>query len=126
MSEPTNDANQALIDAMLALEPVSLPVEEYRFYFDSEGIGILKTTADISGSYIVITKEEYDAIHASQNWQVKKGKVSLIPLALDTHLMLSLSNSGYATIKDKMIFRVDDAYLGEKDYWAIRTDANDD
>lgn len=97
---------------------------EYRVHYDIKtGTCTHKTNmvTDISDNYIVVDKNQYDAIEFCGNYRVVNKKIekldSIVPLPQNKKLM-SMSDKGrFLTLKNNMIFVVDDFYTGEFDCW---------
>lgn len=67
-----------------------------------------------------MTREEYDSLDFCPNYRVTPaGKI--VPVLVDSlpAKLLSLSNTGFHTIRDNMIFGVDSQYAGETDTWGM-------
>ena len=144
---PSNESENNLLAAFANFQPEPEQEIEYRFYFDPKTrIGKFKTAGlpnrekeffiqpcielpdgeKITGDYIVLNRNDYNEIDFCLNYQANlDGKVVKIKVDKCAGTVLSLNDSGYKTIKDDMIFRVDDAYLGDFDYWTIGNTDNE-
>lgn len=120
--EPTTANN--LLAAFAALQPMPVIVFEYRVYYEpiTRECTIKTVNEQPVGSFITVTREQYDAIEFCPNYIVNiHGGIEKKIVDFTPKKMLKLNKAGqYQTIKDNNIFRVDDAYLGESDAWSIR------
>ena len=95
------------------------PVFEYRVYYDNEGTITDKTTDDLPGNYIVVTRELYSIIIYSQ-WHMVNGQVELKPVVeLPRHMLQCKADGPYRTLPGNAIFLVSDDYTGLTDNWTI-------
>ncbi len=113
-----------LIAAFAALQPMPIVEFEYRVYYEPiTRECTIKTIEQPIGSFVVVTREQYDSIEFCPNYFVSNhNEVVKKPIDFTTKKQLSLhSNGEFRTVKDNNIFRVDDAYLDDTDCWTIRT-----
>lgn len=149
---PSNESENNLLAAFANFQPEPEQEIEYRFYYDpATRIGKFKTAGlpdrekesfikhvwgyindefvtDVleTGDFVKVSREEYDDIAFSLYYQATlDGKVVKIPVEKCARAVLSLNDSGYKTVKDDMIFRVDDAYLGDSDHWTVSNTDNE-
>ena len=103
-------------------------VFEHRVYFDPVTKECTRKDvvlqSDVSTeSYVVVTREEYEDIEFCLKFYVTKDneiKRKRVDFGESKKLQLSTVPTTYQTIADNNIFRVDDAYLGDSDYWTLR------
>ena len=127
MSEPILNDEPTTVDNLLAafasLQPMPVVNFEYRVYYEPiTRECTIKTIDKPLGAFVIVTREQYDQIEFCPNYVVtahggiEKKKIDFTPAKL---LKLD-SNGKYRSIKDNIIFRVDDAYLDDTDCWSIR------
>jgi hypothetical protein len=81
---------------------------------------LFKTIAQPDGDFVLVTREQYDEIDFCPNYIVlPSGKIVQKKIDSMPAKVLQLDSTGFRTIKDNNIFRVDDAYLGDTDSWSI-------
>ena len=96
------------------------PVPEYRVYYDSTGTITAKTTSDLPGNHIVITREMYDHMVMHTQWHVINGQVEIKPVVeIPRHMLQYTAEGPYRTLPGNAIFLVDDDYAGHTDNWTI-------
>jgi hypothetical protein len=120
MSNLTTDS---FLEAIASYVPPAPIVVEHRIYYDSATRECTyKTIYDDKGSYIVVTREEYDAIEFCPNYYIAKdGKIVKKRFDFVTYKLLKLEKDGeFHTMKGCNIFRVDSSYTGATDTWSIK------
>lgn len=97
---------------------------EYRVHYNIEtGVCTHKTNlaSSVSDNYIVVNKDQYDAIEFCGNYRVVNKKIekldSIVPVSQNKKLMSMTNRGRFLTIKNNMIFVVDEFYAGEFDCW---------
>ena len=114
--------SENLIEALRTLPPQVVPLIEHRVYYNAMSRQCtVKSTELLDGESVLVTRDEYDSIDFCPNFRVTlAGKI--VPILVDTlhSKLLQLSDTGFATVRDNMIFRVDEGYLGETDHWTLR------
>ena len=102
MSTDLDELNQAIANFDWA-EP---PEPEFRFYYDPDSRRGISLGGNHDGSYVLLTKSEYDQIGmAFHFYATKNGEVRPIPLDARGRIMLESSSEGkFTTIRDCMIF----------------------
>jgi len=130
MKKPTSaivakdQSAENLLAALLSLPIPPQPLIEHRVYYDALTCQCtLKSTEPLDGESILVTREEYDSIDFCPNFRVTtSGKI--VPIKVDSlpTKLLQLQNTGFRTIHDNLIFRVDESYLGETDTWGVVSD----
>jgi len=133
MNQPTETSSETdtLLEALLALaaNPLPPPDIEHRVYYDVDSREcVFKTTEKPPGAFKAVTREEYDAIAFCPQWQITPtGRLMLIPVDTTSKIMLECNKTaGYRTLRDNNIFRVDEGYLAEADYWTLGGSYNDE
>lgn len=112
--------NNNLLAAMQSWVPAPEVTIEYRVYYDTSGC-TFKTTEQPNGEFVVVTRDEYDAIAFCPDYYVSKlGKIVKKQVDFAYRKLLELSDTGYATIRNNNIFIVDKEYVGEVDHWSLR------
>jgi hypothetical protein len=118
-----NQTANNLITAFTTLQKLSDIEFEYRVYYNPDTTECLFNTIEKpEGTFIIITREEYDSIDICHNYYVIKNKLKKKLVDQSGTKLLQLSESGYRTIKGNNIFIVDDKYTGETEYWNIKDD----
>ena len=126
-TEPTSDP---LFAALQSLTTPPVPPEiTHRIYYDEATRECLRKTAATQADhepdptpepFVIVSREIYDTVHFCPAFRVTLNQeISLIPVDNTATILLRCSDTGFATIKDNNIFRVDDAYLGDTDHWVI-------
>jgi hypothetical protein len=114
-----DDQLSTLLEALLAYETPPDYVFEYRVYYDPQTKECTrKTIEQDEGSFIVVSKEQYDEIHFSPNYYVEDGKVVKKKLDFMYEKLLKSSTTGYKTIKGHNMFLVDNGSTNAVDYWS--------
>jgi hypothetical protein len=95
---------------------------EYRVYYNpTTKVCLFNTIEKPEGTFIVVTREQYDAIEFCPNYIItKSGKLERKKVEFNEQKVLQLSNTGYRTLKDHNMFIVDDNYKGETDSWTTK------
>ena len=96
------------------------PVHEYRVYYDNTGTITAKTTSDLPGTYIVVSREMFDCIVMHPQWHVINGQVEIRPVVeIPRHMLQCTAEGPYRTLPGNAMFLVDDDYAGPVDNWTI-------
>ena len=87
-----NESSELINRLNTELLEVKIKKEEYRLYYDNEGIPLFYSSGDFPkfGTYITISKEIYDK---GKLFQVKVKNNELISVAIDYHFRVQLIKS---------------------------------
>jgi hypothetical protein len=96
--------SEAFFKAAAEFMPPAVITPEYRLYYDVEtGNPISLTTDHLQGTYIVITKTQYNTLILSRI-RIKDGDIKVIDLQPKNMLKLQLSPTGeFVTVSNDMM-----------------------
>lgn len=110
----------------VSIDPADI---EYRIYYD--GVTkecTMKTTEKPPGYYIVVSRDEYEKVYFCPHYfineygQVEKKKEDFTPKVS----VRKDIDGKFKTVKDDVVFRIDDAFTGSTDSWTILGNNIDD
>ena len=86
------------IKAIQAIEPISEPKIEYRFYYDDSGkiTTCSQTNHQEHGEYLVVTEHEYRHYY---RYYIENNKLKMIDINSGYRVQLKRSSQGYAVVK---------------------------
>lgn len=124
MSTPIEtNALSSFLDALKEVETPTMPEIEHRVYYDEvTRVCTIKTTEKPPGKYVVVPRDEYELVHFCPNFFVtSQGRIEKIPTDFTSSPNLKKDSNGeFKTIKNNIIFAVDDSYSGEVDHWRTK------
>ena len=99
------------IKAMQAIEPISEPKIEYRFYYDDSGkiTTCSQTNHQEHGEYLVVTEHEYRRYY---QYYIENDKLKMIDINSGYRVQLKRSSQGYRVVNNHagIILAVDEEY----------------
>lgn len=116
-----------LLAALTALQNTNDEIEHRVYYEEITRECTIKTTEKPIGYYVVVSREEYDAVDFCPNYfvtangAIEKKKFDFTPKPL----LVKKDNGEFRSVKDHIVFRVDEGYLGDSDRWGLRGYDND-
>jgi hypothetical protein len=119
--------NESLNNLLLALSGIQFeaaPEFQYRVYYDvlNKECTYKTINNDEGTNYIVVTKEEYEAIDFCPSYYVDiENKLQKKEIDFSKKLRLHKSEVGFRTIKGNNIFIVDKNYTNKTDTWGYKT-----
>jgi hypothetical protein len=93
------NSNDEFLAALAMLEPLPVPIIEYRIYYDELGTITMCAMLNhpLDENYIVVTKEEYDNYF---RYTVVDNKLKLIDTNPGYRVQLKKSTAGYPVVKN--------------------------
>lgn len=98
------------------------PVIEFRVYYDPiSKVCTEKSTADLGiPSFIIVDHATYNNIEFCENYIIKYGKVEKIMQQPSNLKLIKTTTGKFRTIKNNLLFTVDDTYTGTVDTWEYK------
>ena len=114
------DAESEFLKAIAAIQPIVAEPIEYRIYYDESGnITSCSMQSHEPGTYIVVSKNDYDNYF---RYTVVNGKLKKIESDPGFRVQLVKSTSGFPTVKNHagLVIEQDEAYT-DIEYYEYRT-----
>lgn len=125
MSDESTAEN--FLSALAGLDDLNTEIEHRVYYEEITRECTIKTTEEPPGHYVVVSRAEYDAVDFCPNYfvtasgAIEKKKFDFTPKPL----LVKQDTGEFQSIKDHIVFRVDEGYLGDSDRWGLRGYDND-
>lgn len=113
-----NETEQALLEAFsnYSFTPIEF---EYRIYYDTVTKDCLfKTTETPEGDFVIVDRETYEKVIFCPHYFIRNGKPEKKPVDFSAAILLSLSDTGQATMKGYNMFVTGEDYDGPVEYWS--------
>jgi hypothetical protein len=99
------------------------PVFEFRVYYDPVTkvcMGKSSTAFANDTNFLSVSKELYDSIEFCYKYRVVDGTIEKVKQKISNLKLIKKSTGNFYTIKNNMLFVVDDTYTGPVDIWEYR------
>jgi hypothetical protein len=100
-----------------------LPIFKFRVYYDPvTKICTEKSSAETAtgSNFIVVDKAVYDTIEFCSKYVVKDGQLEKTKREISNLKLIKKQTGKFRTIKNNMLFVVDDTYTGAVDIWEYK------